>query len=148
MARIDYSGLAQAIKTIIDADPNVRDYQATIEINPGTIALDKMSHIAIYERTHSKLSGQPIAAGKQMRKGLRWEIVVSALGRDFATASETRDELLGYVELALMANRTLGGALPSGSLELGGGELTGGPSDTGFVSQGSLIVTAEATATV
>lgn len=148
MARVNYGGIAKAIKAVIEADPNVRDYQATVELNPGTIALDKFAHVGVYERTRRAPGSQPIAAGRQARFGLRWDVIVSAFGRDFETASQTRDEILGHIEIALMANRTLGGALASGSLELGGGELTGGPTDTGFVSQGSISLSAEVTATV
>ena len=56
MARISYGGLAKAIKTVIAADPSVRDYDATSEVNPGTVALEKFPHIAIYERKHAVAS--------------------------------------------------------------------------------------------
>ena len=148
MARISYGGLAKAIKTVIAADPSVRDYDATIEVNPGTVALEKFPHIAIYERKHALTAGQPLAAGQQTRKRLQWEVIVSAIGKSFEDASQMRDDLLGYVEVALMGNRALGGALTNSSLMLAGGDLTGGPLDAGVISQGSIVVTAEATASV
>ena len=148
MARINYGGLAKAIKSVIEADPSVRDYDATVEVNPGTVALEKFPHVAVYERKHALTAGQPLAAGQQTRKRLQWEVIVSAIGKNFEEASETRDDLLGCIEVALMGNRALGGALTNGSLMLAGGDLTGGPVDTGVISQGSIMVTAEATASV
>ena len=59
-----------------------------------------------------------------------------------------RDELLSYVETALITDRSLSGALVSKQLHLSGGELQSQPGDNGFWSQGAIDLSAEVTASV
>jgi len=75
--------------------------------------------------------------------------VVSAFSAaGFEDAMSQRDELLGYVELALMSNRSLGGILTHQQLQLAGGELRSNPGDNRFWSQGAIDLTADVDATL
>lgn len=148
MARINYTTLTKAIKDVLEKDPNVRSLGTTVEINRTALSVEYIPHVAIFERRRTPTPGQPLAAGTRTRYGIQWEIVATGYSADgFEDASEQRDELMGYVEVALMGNRNLGGALEDSSLMLGGGEFRGGPGEAGFISQITLTVTVEATAT-
>jgi hypothetical protein len=148
MARINYGALTVAIEDILSASAELRNWEVTIEAVPSLpIPVNKIPHIGIFEEARSLTSGQPIASGQRTRYTLRWRVVVSALGKTYRDASQARDEILGLVEVALMNNRSLGGALSGGSLTLGGGDFASGAVDSGgLIAQASLTLTAEETA--
>jgi hypothetical protein len=148
MARINYTAILNGTKTTIANDANVRDLQATIEIARAVIPISASPHINIFELRRDPTT-QPIAAGTRTRYLYRWQVVVAAFsGAGIEDAMAQRDELLGYVELALMTDRSLGGALISRQLQINGGEHGGGPGDNGFWAQAAIDLAAEVTATL
>ncbi len=148
MARVNYGALTIAIETVLSGDAELRNWGVTVEAVPSLpIHVNKFPHVGIFEGSRSPTSGQPIASGQRTRYALRWKVVVTAMGKTYAEASQARDEIMGFVEIALMADRTLGGALSGGSLTLGGGDFVSGSAEGGgLVAQADLTLTAEVTA--
>lgn len=148
MARVNYGAVTLAIEAVLSADAALRGLRVTVEAVPSLpITVNRIPHVGIFERSRALTTGQPIASGQRTRYTLRWEVIVSAFGKTYREASQMRDEILGYAEIALMANRTLGGALSGGSLMLGGGDFASGQAEGGLIAQASLLLSAEATAT-
>src|SRR3990167_424208 len=131
MARIDYTGLLRATKDVLEADPNVRAARATVEIGRAVIPTAASPHVNIYEGRRTP-SVQVIAGGTQQWYFVRWTIVVSVFsGEGMEDAMAQRDELLGHVEVAMMASRNVGGFLPNKPLLLLGGELMSNKGEIG-----------------
>ena len=150
MARIDYAAITEAIAAVITSDPNVRKARATVDIaKPAPIGIGMMPFIGVYEKTWTAQGvGQALAGGTRNRQRIRWDIwvvVFSAAG--YRDAAGQRDDLLGHVQVALMANRNLNGTLSDHSLDFVSGELRSGPFETGLLAEGSIGITAEETAT-
>ena len=147
MARINYTAILKAIRRVIAEDADVRRVDPRVEVNaPIPSDLDK-PFVAVYEGRREPTAGQDLAAGTRTRYAVYWEVQVHCFsGESQEDAGEQRDELLGLVEIALMRRRNLGGALEDSSLMLRGGPLGGGAAQIGFISSGSLTVTAEAVA--
>lgn len=148
MARIKYGELAEAIRTVIEQDREVQKAQATVICaQPPVMGSSAMPYICVFERARTSAWGQTLAAGTRRRYQLNWEVWITTVsGNGFADAVSQRDDLLGYVEIALMKNRTLGGKLADASLMIHGGDLRSGPGGVGFVAEGSITVSAEAEA--
>jgi len=146
VARIDYGAITQAIRDVIAGDPDVRKLDATVEI--GAPVAVGFPFVGVYEGRRSLTAGQPLAAGTRTRYRVDWDVwVANFSGESFADAASGRNELLGYVEVALMANRGLLGSVGNNSLMLQGGVLEGGRAEGGFIAQASLGLTVEVEAT-
>lgn len=146
MARINYFGILEATKAVIEADADVRALHATVEITRPTITMNMSPHVNIHEGRRDNAT-QVIAGGTRQRYLFRWSVVVgvfSAAG--FEDATRQRDELIGVVEIALMKNRDLNGALVGKQLLLQGGALQSEPTDAGFWSLGTIDLAAEVVA--
>lgn len=139
MARIAYGTITVALRDLIANDGNVRQMGATVVIGEYSPSAETMPYVTVFEGRRSPTPGQPIAAGQRTRYTLRWTVhVVVQSGQGFADAAGQRDELLGYIEVALMQDRSLGGALPDHSIQLLGGEMDAGPSGVGMVARATL----------
>ena len=148
MAKIDYTGIMKATRDTIANDANVRALRTTVEIARAVLTMNATPHVNIFEGRRVNAT-QVISAGKRHRYTLHWQVVVSAFSAaGFEDAMSQRDELLGYVELALMSNRSLGGILTHQQLQLAGGELRSNPGDNRFWSQGAIDLTADVDATL
>ena len=147
MARINYTGLLRATKDILETDPNVRAARATVEIGRAVVPAAASPHINIYEGRRTP-SVQMLDGGQSQWYFVRWQLVVSVFsGEGMEDAMAQRDELLGHVEVAMMASRNLGGFLPNKPLLLLGGELMSNKGDVGFWAQGTLDLQVEIKAT-
>ena len=147
MARIDYTAILRGTRDTIANDANVRNLRATVEIGRAVLTTAVSPHVNIFEGRRDETT-QVIAAGTRQRYLFRWQVVVSAFSAaGFEDAMAQRDELLGYVEMALIADRSLSGALAK-QLHLSGGELSSQSGDNGFWSQGAIDLSAEVTASV
>jgi hypothetical protein len=146
MARIDYTALVKAIKDVMANDSSVVEF-GDVTINIGAVPVltaGMLPHIGVYEGSRSPTTGQSIAAGTRTRYTLRWEVWVTTFSsHSFEDAASRRDELLGHVEVALMKNRDLGGALSNSSLMLHGGQLFSGPGNGGWIAEGNVVLTGE-----
>lgn len=148
MARIDYTAILNGTKDTIANDPNVRALRATVEIGRAVLTMAVSPHVNIFEGRRDNAT-QVIAAGTRQRYVFRWQVVVSAFSAaGFEDAMSQRDELLGHVETALMADRNLNGALTLKQLQILGGEMQSNPGDNGFWSQASIDLAAEVSATL
>lgn len=147
MSRIDYTAILNGTKDVISNDPNVRTLRATIEIARAVVPMSATPHVNIFEGRRENAT-QVIAAGTRQRYLFYWQVVVSAFSAaGCEDAMAQRDELLGYVETALMGDRTLNGALTLRQLQLLGGNMQSHPGDNGFWSQASIDLAAEVSAT-
>ena len=150
MARADYHAIGQAIKDVIEADEGLRRNFPTLKVHvQKALTFGKSPQVVIYlMRREAPADEQNISAGTETRFLVRfsvWCFATDLGGLD--EAEEKRDDLMGYVELALMDNRQLNGTV--GVIWLDGGEFenpeTGG---TGFTSGGEIQVVARVTATI
>lgn len=148
MGRIDYTAILNGTKDVISNDQNVRALRATVEIGRAVLTMGVSPHVNIFEGRRDSAT-QVIAAGTRQRYTFRWQVVVSAFSAaGFEDAMAQRDELLGYVETALMADRNLNGALTLRQLQILGGDMQSQPGDNGFWSQAAIDLAAEVSATI
>jgi hypothetical protein len=147
MARIDYTGILLATKDILEADSNIQQMRATVELMRTTIPIDISPHINIYEGRRDP-SQQMLDMGTSQWYFFKWQLMVSAFSAaGFEDAGRQRDELLGYVELAMMKSRNLGGFLANKPLLLMGGDLHSMKVDNGLWATGTLDLRIELKAT-
>ncbi|HEV8639643.1 MAG TPA: hypothetical protein VGV13_00915 [Methylomirabilota bacterium] len=146
MARVDYFAIEQAIQTVLKAAPDLSGTQVVIEeeLQFGSEATPR---VGIYLMRRDAPSGlQALAAGQQTRFLVRFEIRCAAYSLDaVATAISLRDDLVGKVEVALMASRSLNGTVISSWLE--GGDLPSAQTGDGWTSRGDVILIADVKAT-
>lgn len=148
MARINYTAILNGTKTTIENDANVRNLHPSVDIARSVVPISATPHVNIFEGRRDP-STQIIAAGTRQRYIFRWQVVISAFSAaGFEDAMSQRDELLGHVETALMADRNLGGALTLKQLQILGGDMQSHPGDNGFWSQASIDLAAEVSATI
>lgn len=145
MARIDYNLLATRVQAALKADPALSEAQVTIE---DDINLDTGPWVAIYlTRRDAPAADQRIAAGRKLVYNVTlalwcWQYALESAAR----AIELRNDLLGKVEIALLKDRTLGGAAEFVTLE--GGEMVTVKDNSRFVAGAELILVARVAATV
>lgn len=148
MAAINYSGIRTQIKSILEGDAALAGTRIYIEEEPQFGLSDVQKAIAVFtDRRTAPPSEQSLAAGKRTRYYLRTLFVVLFFDTaSFDAACTGRDDLLGALELVLMANRTLGGLVATSWLE--GGAFYSGRTAQGypFVSVAELDMTSEVSA--
>ena len=148
MARVDYFGIEEAIKTVLEANAALAGVQVGIEEElPFTAAVDPQVEIYLERRDAPEL--QPLAGGQRTRFLVRFSIWCYGVSLDsIAKACEVRDDLIGAVELALMADRTLGGTVNASWLEGGAFDTKETPgASSGFGMGGEIILMADVKAT-
>jgi hypothetical protein len=122
MAAIDYYGLEQAIKTRLEAYAPLAGVRVLIEEPMQSALADTGNIVCVYLESRVPHGSQFLANGEQTRFLIRFSIWVASFHMEgMAAALEARDDLIGKVELALMADRTLGSNVDTSWLE--GGEL-------------------------
>ena len=148
MARLDYFGIEEAIKTLLEANTNLTGVQVGLEEElPFTAAADAQVEIYLVRRDTPEL--QPLAAGQRTRFLVRFSIWCYGVSfESIAKACEARDDLVGNVEISLMADRSLGGTVNSSWLEGGAFETKEAPGgSSGFGMGGEIILMADVKAT-
>lgn len=147
MARVDYYAIETAVQAILQADATLAGTTVVVE-GELVFGSEQTPWVGIYlDRRDAPADRQRIAAGTRTVFLIRlalwcWEYSVEGE----AKAIQLRDDLVGKVEVALMANRTLSGTVTTSWLE--GGELPSGRlPETGWVSGGEIVLIAEAKAT-
>ena len=119
-----------------------------VELMRTVIPIDCSPHINIYEGRRDPANVQMLAAGTVQWYFFKWQVMVSAFSAaGFEDAGRQRDDLLGYVELAMMGSRNLGGFLPNKPLLLLGGDLNSTRVDNGLWATGTLDLRIELKAT-
>lgn len=147
MAAVDYHGIAQAIAEVLRSDSRLYGVPVLVESRVPMTDL-QAGFIGVMLRSRRATDGQPIAAGTRMRLEVAYEVWCYgySLNDQAAGSYERRDELIGLVELILMANRDLRGSV--NVLWLNGGEFESSQTDQGFLVGGSISVTVEVLATI
>ena len=119
----NYSTLVDAIAAQLKAYSGLAGVRVEIEQDPVLGLPDDGGRALVVESMRRRPSpGQSMAAGTRLRN--RLTVVISSVGFDmesFRAAANKRDDLIDKVELAIMADRTIGARTVN--LELMGGEF-------------------------
>lgn len=143
MARIDYYDIEEKIKLLLQENDEINT-EAHILIEKE-LTFEQGKIIAIYlDRRDAPANIQSLSAGTRTRFNLQFTIWVFAFSLELQKAIELRDDLLGKVELVLMADRTLKGSVASSYIS--GGEFENVTGGTGFMSGASIELVADKTA--
>lgn len=143
MARVDYAGIADAIRARVAAQVP----QAVVTVERDVLmGFERTPWVNVRAVRRETTMPQPIAAGTRTRFRVHYvcECWESGLG-PAADVARRRDDLLGQVEVALMGDRTLGGKVDFLFLE-GGEFFTGQEGDHLFIG-GEVAVAVEVEAT-
>ena len=123
MAAVNYSGIRNQIKSILEGDARTSNARVYIEEDPQFGLADAERAILIcLDRRTAPPGAQRLAAGLRTQYHLQCVLITVYFSMEsFEQACVGRDALLGQMELVLMANRTIGGLANSSWLE--GGEM-------------------------
>lgn len=122
MAAIDYVGIRNQLKTILESDSRLEGVRVYVEEEPQIGLSDVQKAIAVFTDTRLPHSDQSISRGTRTRYNLRmslWTVYFSM--ESYQDACNGRDTLMGQLELVLMENRTVAGKVTTSWLE--GGEM-------------------------
>lgn len=147
MAAIDYAGIEDQLKTIIEADSTLDGARVYVEEEPQFGMMDSQKAISIFLHNRSASSGQSLSAGKRQRYDVKYSLWSTFFSLEsFRVACTGRDALLGALELVLMADRTIGGKVNTCWLE--GGQFLSARDDAAgvFVASAETILVANASA--
>ena len=149
MAAIDYAGIRDGLKTILNADALTAASRVYVEEEPQFGMADAGGGvIAVFSdgRTPDP-AGQPLANGKRTNYHVNHTLWVAMFNMEsFKAAADARDALLANVELVLMKDRTIGGKVAASWLE--GGQMFSardGGTNT-FVAAGEIKLVAQVSA--
>ena len=118
---VDYGGIRDQIKSILEGDARTSGAAIFIEEDPqfGLSDVQQAIVICLDGRT-APPAEQRLAAGMRTQYHLQCVLVTVYFSMEsFKAACDGRDTLLGQMELVLMANRTIGGKATSSWLEGG-----------------------------
>lgn len=143
MSAIRYREIVDSLRQIFEADPRTADAGVYVEKNPSVDVVGVQKAIIIVLDKRKPSDDQPIAAGRRTR----WELHIGVWACGFAMepeeAARIRDELLGEVELVLMANRTIRDKVAGSWLM--GGEFVSGTQEQNVFSTAETILVADVT---
>lgn len=146
MPAIDYYGIEEAVKTVLEADTDFQATGAKVFIEEEFVhgMADIGKAVMIYLDKRRPTPGQPAAAGQQTRYQMQLSLWTRAFFvESIRRAINERDDLLGVVEVALMRKRSLNDAVSM--LWLEGGEFMTGKSSKphGFLAAAETVLTVE-----
>lgn len=141
MARVDYYQIEENIKAALEASSDLSGIPVEIEREP---AWNEGPSIYIYlDRRDAGIDRQSFSAGTRTVFSVQFKIWCFEYALEIPVACQRRDDLLGKVEIALMANRSM----VSDSLVIQGGEFDNSAGGRqGFFSGASIEVYLDATA--
>ncbi len=146
MSRIDYFLIEEKIKQQLEADDELNTDVSEILIEEE-LTFQRGKIIGIYlDRRDAAPENQTLSFATRIRFELRFNIWVFAWHLEVREAIHLRDDLLGKVELVLMADRSLQGSVTSSWIS--GGEFDNGQDGGGFYSGASIELIADKTAVV
>jgi hypothetical protein len=120
MAVIDYYQIEKDIAAQLSADARLSGVTIAVEEEPE-FSEGKFVVIYLINR-EAPAEMQSISANQRVRMAVSYVLVCAAAGLELAAAMEDRDDLIGNVELSLMANTTFSNAQVISSY-LSGGEF-------------------------
>lgn len=149
MAAIDYVGIRDGVKTILDADALTSASRVYVEEEPQFGMADASGGVvAVFmDGRVPDPTGQSLASGKRTNYHVSLTLWVAMFSMDsFKAAADARDALLANVELVLMKDRTIGGKAAASWLE-GGQMLSARDSVSNtFVAAGEIKLVAQVSA--
>jgi hypothetical protein len=149
MARVDYFGIQEQIAAILRDDEDVRALVAEVSVEEEVVMNEMAPHVIIYlEDRQAPADMQGLRAGQATRFLLRFSIWCIAYSIEkISHAIKLRDELIGTVEVALMKERSLRGAVNKCWLE--GGQMPSSrlPNNAGWFSGGEIVLVADVLST-
>lgn len=150
MAAPDYSGILSAFKTIIEADSRIEalGVKVYVEQDPVFGMPDDGGRAVVLLLNNRRMDpGQSMSAGKRTRYILRWSAWAACFDMNsYREAAIKRDEVLGILELILMANRTIDGLVTAS--QLSGGEFMSSRNadESAFVAMAETVMESEVSA--
>jgi hypothetical protein len=146
MARIDYHGIKQNIKDVLEA--NIPDVDTVYVEEDLQVSAEMSPWMCVYLTGREVPEDQPIAAGKRTRMRVNFSVWVWVFNLELDRAERDRDRLVGEIELALMNNRSLNESVEGVLLD--GGELPSNrdPDSPGFFSGGEVRILVDVTSIV
>lgn len=147
MAAIDYVGIRNTMKTLLDADALTNTARIYVEEEPQFGLSDEPAIAMFMDSRSANGPDQSLSQGKRTRYKLRmsfWVLFFSL--ESYKAACDGRDALLANLELVLMSNRTIGDKVTTSWLE--GGEMFSArhPQSSMFTAAAEVILVAEVSA--
>lgn len=144
MAKVDYYAIAEQIKAILDASvPGL----TTLVEEPRPAGPDQNPSACVQIRRRSAPENlQALTAGTQLLMEIDVSIIIEAFALSIRQAIELRDDYIGDVENALMANRTLSNTVEVTFID--GGELETGRDSQGYYATGEVRLRVRKIATI
>lgn len=147
MARVDYWGIEQEIRTVILANADVAATSGIQVLVEEEISMHRTPTVVVTLEGRSAPDDlQTLSAGQRTRLFLDVVILVHFYAMEVSEAARLRDTLIGNVEIALMNNRTLNNLVSN--LWLTGGAIVTVGGQAGFNAVGEVRVTVDVTASV
>lgn len=119
----DYDGIVDAVAAQLKAFSGLQGVRIEVEQDPVLgLPDDGGRAIGVESARRRPSEGQSMAAGTRLRN--RFTVIISAVGFDmesFRAAARKRDGLIGQIELAILADRSIGNHVAN--LEIMGGEF-------------------------
>ena len=140
MAKIDYNGIKDELKSVILAANLSVDHEVSIE---GDILFDNFDTLIDIEIDSRELQTAYISQGTKIRLNLLVTITVWAKHFEQSVSKKIRDDLMGELEVVLLQNRTLNDKVDTLWL-LGGQNVAAYIEDEqAFVSAGEVKINIE-----
>jgi len=134
MARIPYYGIAEAMQSVLQADPDLANVLVVIE-EEGPMSTEQMPWVGIYISDRED-DGGPISGGTMQRFRIRYSIwCFEHAMESVKEALRLVTELISKVEMALIKNPTAN--LNVALLRVTRGDFESAQADAGFVMAAS-----------
>lgn len=148
MARIDYFAIEKKLGDILSSDSTLQGVKVIVEED---VEFEDGPYVGIYLERRDATASQSLSSGTKIRYDLKLSIWCWSYSLDsVADAINSRDDLVGKVELVLLNNRTIGDKVTTSWLE--GGEMPSarleGEEVDGYISGGEIILTAQVSASI
>lgn len=146
MSKIDYYQLAEDIKDMLDADPLTQNILKTIEVDEAA-SLEMGPSIDIrIEGRQIREQDQTINNSTSFRAYINVVLMIFVFDLDSKRhAMQTRDTIIGDVEMILLNDPTIGGKVDCALLD--GGSLDSGQTQqNGYFCAGEVKINIELTA--
>lgn len=139
MAAVKYHDILSALKLVFESDSRTADAPVYVEKDPPVDVLGAQRAIILMLDSRKPNEDQPIAAGKRVRWELKLSVWAAGYAIDVDEAAAIRDELLGQIELVLLANRTIRDKVAS-SWMMGGNFISIAGESNIFASAETIVV--------
>jgi hypothetical protein len=146
MAAVRYHEILDALRLIFESDPRTADAPVFVEKDPWFDVLGAQRAILVTLMKRKPHDDQPIAAGKRTRYELHIGVWACGYAIEISEAARIRDELLGQVELVLMANRTIREKVETSWLM--GGDFLAVQNDNAIFASAETEVIAQVTSSI